>query len=158
MFSCPACGAEGAPGRERCPCGADLSLLATLDALPGIWFNRGLAALERGAPGEALEWLSACCAARPNDAEARLAQAKVWARLGHLAEARAALERAEALDATALGLAPLHAFLEESDGSAAAPVETAKPAARKPRAGRKKKSTRSAAPSDRTDTGRARHE
>jgi regulator of sirC expression with transglutaminase-like and TPR domain len=75
-----------------------LSLLQRLDAVADAWFNRALEALAAGAPGRALEWLSACCAARPTDAAARRAQAKVWAQLGHWEEARDALERAAAIE------------------------------------------------------------
>ena len=82
----------------RCHCGADLSLLLTLDAVADAWFNRGLAALGCEAPGEALEWFSACCAARPADGPARLAQAKTWARLGRFKEALESLEKAKLLE------------------------------------------------------------
>ncbi len=109
MYNCPACGEGEVTGRTRCRCGADLALLQQLDAVADGWFNRGLEALAAGRPGEALEWLSACCAARPTDAAARRAQAKVWAQLGHFAEARVALERAAALDPDA---AELRAFRE----------------------------------------------
>jgi tetratricopeptide (TPR) repeat protein len=69
-----------------------------LDGIADAWFNRGLLALSQGEPGLALEWLSACCAARPTDAVARKAQARVWAQLGHWDEALNALERAESLE------------------------------------------------------------
>jgi Flp pilus assembly protein TadD len=98
MYKCPACGKDDVTGLSRCRCGADLTLLQTLDGVADVWFNYGLEALNRGAPGEALEWFSACCAARPTDAPARRAQAKVWAQLGHFREARDALKKAELLD------------------------------------------------------------
>ena len=98
MYSCPACGAEVIGNRLLCACGADLSLLARLDAVADAWFNEALASLEQGRPGRALEWMSACCAARPTDAAARCAQAKIWARLGRWQEAHDSLERAAALD------------------------------------------------------------
>jgi tetratricopeptide (TPR) repeat protein len=100
MYSCPCCGAESAADRSKCPCGADLSLLARLDGVADAWFNEGLQALERGARGRALEWVSACCAARPTDAAARLVQARLWGQLGLWAEASDALERAAAIDPT----------------------------------------------------------
>ena len=82
MYSCPACGAEDVAGRAACRCGADLSLLLRLDGIADAWFNRGLEALAEGAPGRALEWFAACCVARPTDAAARLALARVWPQLG----------------------------------------------------------------------------
>ena len=98
MYSCPACGAEEVAGRSRCECGADLTLLQHLDAIADAWFNKALDALKEGAHGRALEWLSACCAARPTDAAARRAQAKVWAQIGRPNEARDSLERAAELE------------------------------------------------------------
>ena len=98
MYNCPVCGAEDAGGRTTCRCGADLSLLQRLDALADAWFNQALAALAMDAPGRALEWLSASCVARPTDAAALRALAKLWAQLGRLAEAREALERAAAIE------------------------------------------------------------
>ncbi len=97
MYKCPACGADEVMGLARCRCGADLTLLLTLDAVADAWFNRGLSALGRDAPGEALEWFSACCAAKPGDGQARLAHAKTWARLGCFAEAAQSLEKAKML-------------------------------------------------------------
>ena len=110
MYSCPTCGADATPN-VTCHCGADLTLLQRLDAVPDAWYNRALEALAEHAPGRALEWLSACCAARPTDARARLAQAKVWAQLGCRAEARDALERAAAIDPTLSGIEQLRAAL-----------------------------------------------
>jgi len=98
MYSCPACGAGDVSNRAACACGADLSLLQRLDSVADSWFNRALDALAEQQPGRALEWLSACCVARPTDAAAARAQAKVWAQLGRWEEAGAALERAAALD------------------------------------------------------------
>jgi predicted Zn-dependent protease len=121
MFACPSCGADGVPARALCPCGADLTALVALDALPDVWFDRALAALERGAPGEALEWLGACRAAAPQDAGARRALAQVWAQLGRGAEASAALDAAAALDPAA----------PELDGLRAAIAALGRPAAKK---------------------------
>ena len=101
MASCPACGAEDIAAQTECRCGADLTLLARLDGIADAWFNRGLAALREGAPGHALEWFSACCAARPGDVDARLAQVRVWAQLGRWREAAGALDRAAAVDPAA---------------------------------------------------------
>jgi Tfp pilus assembly protein PilF len=98
MYSCPACGAENVVGMTACRCGNDLTLLRGIDAAADAWFNRGLEALAAGAPGRALEWLSACCVARPTDAAALRIQAKLWARLGHVREAGEALDRAAELD------------------------------------------------------------
>jgi len=98
MYSCPACGSEGVLGAGICRCGADISLLRSLDGLADAWFNKALMALASGDPGTALEWLSACCVANPTDAVARRAQAKVWAHLGRFAESRSALARAAAID------------------------------------------------------------
>lgn len=75
-------------GKAVCKCGADLSVLQCLDAVIDGWFNAGLDALARNESGLALEWLAACCKARPSDAAALRALAKVWGRLGHLDDAR----------------------------------------------------------------------
>lgn len=83
MFSCPACGNTDVNDRMRCTCGADLSLLQSIDAQVDAWFNRALHASKEGRPGEALEWLAACCRVRPSDAQAYLALAKLWAQLEH---------------------------------------------------------------------------
>lgn len=114
MYSCPACGARNLEERATCRCGADLSLLQTLEAAVDAWFNRALAALAEGAPGKALEWLSACCVANPNDATARRAQARVWAQLGHPKEAEEALERARIIDPAAPELQDIQAAIEEA--------------------------------------------
>jgi tetratricopeptide (TPR) repeat protein len=98
VYSCPACGADAVEGQAACRCGADLSLLLRLNGMADAWFNRALEALARGAPGRALEYLAACSAARPTDAAALRALAKVWAQLGRRAEARDALERAAEID------------------------------------------------------------
>lgn len=98
MYSCPACGTENVAGLAACRCGQDLSLLLSIEATADAWFNCGLEALEAGAPERALEWISACCAAKPTDAKAILLQAKLWARLGRWQAASAALDRAEKLD------------------------------------------------------------
>jgi tetratricopeptide (TPR) repeat protein len=113
MYSCAACGAEEVGRQARCRCGADLTLLAQLDAVADTWFNRALAALAEDAPGQALEWLSACCAARPTDAAARRAQAKVWAQLGHWKEAAGALERAAAIEPDAPEIADIRQALNQ---------------------------------------------
>ncbi len=114
MYKCPACGAGDATGRTQCRCGADLTLLQALDAVADAWFNRGLQALDRDAPGEALEWFCACCAARPSDVAARLAQAKTWARLERYEQARDALEKARKTAPDAEGLDELAQALEEA--------------------------------------------
>jgi tetratricopeptide (TPR) repeat protein len=98
MYSCPACGAVNVADLLTCRCGADLSLLQGLDALVDAWFNRALEALASGETGRALEWVSACCVARPTDAAARRVQAKIWAQLGCWNEARAALEQARLIE------------------------------------------------------------
>ena len=117
MYSCPACGAEGVANRSACRCGADLSLLQSLDSITDAWFNRALEALAEGAPGQALEWLSACCVVRPTDAAARRAQARVWAQLGLLQEAQDALDRAAAIVPDAPELADIQQALEEARGA-----------------------------------------
>lgn len=114
MYSCPACGAEDVSNRSTCRCGADLTLLQRLDALADAWFNRALEALDLGKPGQALEWLSACCAARPSDAAARRAQARLWAQLGHWPEAQDALERARAIEPDAPALAEIQQALQDA--------------------------------------------
>ena len=97
MYSCPACGADDVMGRLVCRCGADLSLLVRLEEISDAWFNRGIQALADGKPGRAVEWFSTCCAANPNDLEARLYQARAWMQLGHRMEARQSLKRARKL-------------------------------------------------------------
>jgi predicted Zn-dependent protease len=113
MYSCPACGAEDVANLSTCRCGADLSLLQRLDAVADAWFNRALEALANNNPGHALEWLSASCAARPTDVAARRAQAKVWAQLGHWAEARDALSRARDIEPDDPELAEIELALQD---------------------------------------------
>jgi tetratricopeptide (TPR) repeat protein len=124
MYVCPACGKDGVVGLTACACGADLTLLSRLHGVADAWFNEGLAALRAGASGRALEWLSAACAARPADAEARRAQARVWAQLGRFEEAKDALARAAALDPASPDLSSLREALQ-----AGAAVESAAPPA-----------------------------
>jgi len=114
MYNCPACGATEVAGRETCACGADLGLLARLEAVSDAWFNEGLRALSEGARGRALEWFSAACAARPTDAAARRAQAKVWAQLGRWDEAREALERAALIEPDADELNAVRQAIEDA--------------------------------------------
>lgn len=115
IYSCPSCGAEDMSRQTACSrCGADLSLLQRLDLVADIWFNRALEALKDGSPGRALEWLSAACAARPTDAAARRAQAKVWAQLGRWNEAHDALERARAIEPDAPEAAQIVQALQEA--------------------------------------------
>lgn len=111
MYSCPGCGADGG-GAATCACGADLGLLQRLDAFGDAWFNRALESLAAGKPGQAMEWLSACCVVKPNDAEARRAQARVWAQLGCRAEALDSLDRAAAIDAEPAELEALRRALK----------------------------------------------
>lgn len=114
MYTCPVCGATDVNRRARCKCGADLSVLQCLDAVPDAWFNQGLKALENGARGEALEWFAACCRARPSDAAARRALAKVWAQLGHLKEASRALEESATSDPDAAELAVIRKAISDA--------------------------------------------
>jgi tetratricopeptide (TPR) repeat protein len=134
MYSCPACGAEDVAGQSTCRCGADLSLLQRLDAVADVWFNLALEALAGGAPGRAMEWLSACCAARPTDAAARRAQAKVWAQLGCWEEARDAVERARAIEPDAPELAEIELALQDVTPAA----EAGKPRAARTKRARKR--------------------
>lgn len=97
-LTCPACSTEIPAHATRCGCGADVTLLRQLDGLPDAWFNRALEALANGEPGRALEWLAGTCVARPTDAAALRALARVWAQLGHPREALAAWERAAELE------------------------------------------------------------
>jgi len=123
MYSCPACGADDVEGRTVCRCGADVTLLQRLDSIADAWFNRALEALAEGRAGRALEWLSACCAARPTDAAARRAQARVWAQLGRYREALDALERAAELDPTAAELPSIREALDEAQQKAASKIK-----------------------------------
>ena len=115
MYSCPACGNSDVANQARCKCGADLTLLQCLEAVANAWFNRALSALADDRPGRALEWLSACCAARPMDAEARLVQAKVWARLGRWCEASDALDRAEGIGVSSDDLQAVRDVVREAE-------------------------------------------
>jgi len=129
MYTCPSpgCGSADADGKARCnKCGADLSVLQCLSAVPDAWFNRGLKALEEGEPGRALEWLAACCTANPADAVALRALAKVWAQLGRYDDASRALERsadtepgAPELDALRDALTTARAGSESTKGASA---------------------------------------
>ena len=98
MYSCPACNNPDVSGRSSCVCGADLSLLRSLDALPDLWFNEALDSIAENRPGRAIEWLAACCAVRPTDAAALRLLAKTWILLDRWREASDALDRAVALD------------------------------------------------------------
>lgn len=97
MFNCPVCGSEVKADRAKCHCGTDLSFLIRIDCLADAWFNQALLELDRGFPGRALEWLSACCIAQPSDVDARIALSKVWTQLGCLDEALDSLKRVEQL-------------------------------------------------------------
>lgn len=110
-YCCPACGAENVANQSTCRCGADLLLLQKLDAVADAWFNRALEALADGAPAQALEWLSASCAARPTDAAIRRTQAKVWAQLGKWEAAQDALDRAAVIDPDAPEVVEIQAAL-----------------------------------------------
>jgi regulator of sirC expression with transglutaminase-like and TPR domain len=98
VYSCPKCGTPDVADQSTCACGADLTLLRRLDSIADVWFNRALECLDERKPGRALEWLAAYCVARPSDASARRALAKVWAQLGCIKEAGDALQRAVTLD------------------------------------------------------------
>jgi tetratricopeptide (TPR) repeat protein len=128
-YSCPACGAEVAERRLICACGADLGLLARLDAVADAWFNEALASLAAGAPGRALEWLSACCAARPADAAARRVQAKLWARFGHWREAHDSLDRAAAVDPDAADLQAIREAVNELERASSRAETSSRPEA-----------------------------
>jgi len=114
MFRCPACGVEVQKGWIVCTCGASLGLLRQMEAVADAWYNRGLQELSAGRPGEALAWFSACCAARPTDAAARLAQAKVWGQFGHWSECARAAQRAREIDPTLPGLQELEQLIQEN--------------------------------------------
>ena len=111
MYSCPACNAPDIGGRSVCHCGADLSLLRSLEALPDVWFNEALRHLDAGRPGRALEYLAACCTARPTDAAALRVLAQAWLLLDRWREAGDALRRASELEPDAPGLPRLQAAL-----------------------------------------------
>ncbi len=113
MFRCPACGIEVQKDWVVCVCGASLLLLHRLEAVADAWYNRGLEELSAGRLGEALAWFSACCAARPTDAEARLAQARVWGQLGHWPECARAAQLAREIDPSLDGLPELEQLLHE---------------------------------------------
>ncbi len=117
MYHCPSCGRSAQPGRAACECGADLTLLATLDAMADAWFNRGVGALAEGNSGRAVEWFAASAAARPDDVEALLALALSWARLDRPREALSSLDRAAEKDATHPDIKPLRDALPENPDS-----------------------------------------
>lgn len=101
-----------------CGCGADLGLLACLDAVADSWFNASLAALEQGRRGEALEWMSACCRARPSEVAAWLALARLWAQGGSVADARRCLDEVAKLDPGHAELGVMRTALTALEGSA----------------------------------------
>lgn len=116
MYSCPACGKEDVTGQLTCiRCGTDLSLLKTLDSIADAWFNRALKEIDDGNSGRALQWLSACCAARPMDAEALRTRARVWGILGHWKEARDSLEEAQEVDPDAPELKEIESALQVAE-------------------------------------------
>lgn len=142
MYDCPACGAEDVADQAACRnCGAGLSLLLQLGQVADLWFNRALAELRNDAPnrGRALEWLSACCAARPTDAAARLAQAKIWAQLDCWPEAQDALDRAAKIEPEAPELNLIRQALQEAEANAG---YRAPPARKVNKGGKKKRSRR----------------
>ena len=104
MLSCPQCKNTKIQDLVRCRCGVDLSLLRGLDAQVDAWFNQALEASSRNEPGEALEWLSACCKARPTDAAAWRAMAKVWSQLRRWKDALRCLDRAGEIQSDLAGL------------------------------------------------------
>ncbi len=93
-ITCPACGKERPLSLATCNCGADLKLLVQVNQLCDTWFNQGIQAARDGKPGEAVFWLSACCAASPGDAAAWMAHARAWGQLGHWQQALTSLEHA----------------------------------------------------------------
>jgi len=106
-YSCPYCSASDVEGLTVCHCGGDLTLLLRIDAAADAWFNRGLEAAAAGETAQALEWMAACCAARPIDAAAHRARARLWAQLRRWPDASAALERAAELEPDSPDLAGL---------------------------------------------------
>ena len=114
-FNCPACGARPTSKRERClACGMDFTLLHQIDGVADAWFNRGIEAAAEGEIGPALEWLAASCAARPTDAAARCALAKVWAQMGSWEQASRVLDRAASIDPNAAGVVQLREAIGEA--------------------------------------------
>ena len=120
MMTCPACGKQSSGNSTTCSCGADLTLLVCLEGQCDAWFNRALAALAEGELGRAVEWLSACCAARPSDAAAWRALARVWSRLGRWDDAGRAVERAAEVEPDAPDLETIRQAIAD----AAKPAET----------------------------------
>ncbi|MBI3248834.1 MAG: tetratricopeptide repeat protein [Deltaproteobacteria bacterium] len=114
MYTCPSCKNDDVVGKERCRCGADLGLLQRFVGLSDAWFNRALALQNEGRYGRALELLSACCVVRPDDSEARLVQAQMFAQLGCWREAGEALQAVRELDPDQPELAALEAALAEA--------------------------------------------
>lgn len=117
MYTCPACGSVETSGKSTCRCGADLSLLQCIDVVADAWFNEGLDALARNETGKALEWMAACCTARPSDAAARRALGKIWAQLGHAHEARRCLDLSAENDPDHPDVAEVRAALDEIENS-----------------------------------------
>jgi tetratricopeptide (TPR) repeat protein len=113
VYLCPACKTDDVSGKDRCRCGADLSLLQRLSALVDAWFNRALELHAQGQSSRALELLAACCVVSPNDAEARIVQAQILAGLGRRQEAREVLQIARDIDPGQADLASLKAALVE---------------------------------------------
>lgn len=158
MYSCPACGKEDVIGLAVCTCGADLGVLLKLERAIDAWFNSALEALKEGKVGRALEWLSACCVARPTDAVAVRALAKVWTQMGHWEEATDALERAAQIEPDAPDLSDIREALQEARRKARkgprarAPERTTTQRARA--AGARKKAVRAEAKRTRKSKGK----
>jgi tetratricopeptide (TPR) repeat protein len=137
MLSCPRCGNTEIDDRVWCRCGVDLSLLRGLDAQADAWFNQALEASSRNEPGEALEWLAACCKARPTDAAAWRAMAKVWSQLRRWKDALRCLNRAAGIQSDLAGLDEIRQALPRARAGGA--QSGRKLGKRKSRQGRKTK-------------------
>ena len=97
-ITCPSCGAVATENLLCRQCNVDLSILYIINAVPDVWFNRAVESVQSGDWGKALEWVSACCVARPADASAHRMRAKIWGQLQHPIAARESLELARALE------------------------------------------------------------
>ena len=111
-YTCPACGREEVERRDFCPCGADLSLLATMEATLDAWFNEGLTAAEAADMPRALEWFAACVVARPTDVQALALLARVWHELGYPLATLRLLDRAAEVETEGSDRAQLRALAQ----------------------------------------------
>jgi len=115
MFTCPSCNREINSQTNDCFCGADLTILQTLGSVADAWFNKAIESLHENQTGRALEWIAACCSARPDDINALFVLAKIWIKLNCIHEARNVFERIKRLEPDHSEIANFEVFFEKCD-------------------------------------------